>query len=175
MMNKRNTVITLCAAAAIIIALIIIFASVADKDLADRTPTPEPTMIETTGPSVEPLDEVTPRPTAMATVKPTAKPTKKPTARPTVKPSASPAASKNVSVKLENFAFSPKTLNIPLNSTVIFTNKDDVDHTVTNVDGAFKSELFGLNETFTYKFTKAGTYIIYCEPHEFMKITIIVE
>ncbi|CAK4865865.1 unnamed protein product [Aphanomyces euteiches] len=138
---------------------------------------------------MEPMT-MTPKPTANATVKPTAQPTVKSTAKPTAKPTATmdhstmatpaptkaPAASgKTFAVTIKTFAYSPNAITIPVNSEVTFTNKDEVKHTVTAKDGSFKSELLPQDKSFTHKFTEAGVYEVYCEPHTFMTATITVE
>lgn len=86
-----------------------------------------------------------------------------------------PAEAKTVTVDISNFAFSPKELRIAAGTEVIFTNKDEVKHTVTAQDGSFDSGLLDEGATFTHKFDKAGTYDIFCKPHPFMKATIVVE
>jgi plastocyanin len=85
------------------------------------------------------------------------------------------AEAKTYSVDLANFAFSPNMLTVEAGSKVIFTNKDDVQHTVTAVDGSFDSGLFGKGGTYEITFTKPGEYKIYCKPHKRMVATIVVK
>jgi plastocyanin len=85
------------------------------------------------------------------------------------------AAGKTYSVDLTNFSFSPNLLTIEAGAKVIFTNKDDVQHTVTAVDGSFDSGLFGKGNTFEVTFSKPGEYKIYCKPHKRMVATIVVK
>src|SRR5437764_12123039 len=42
-----------------------------------------------------------------------------------------------VHVTIQNFAFSPQTLTVAPGTTVIWTNKDSVNHTVTSDSGAW--------------------------------------
>jgi len=65
-------------------------------------------------------------------------------------------------------------LVIGVNATVTWTNDDTVDHTVTALDGSFKSPNMPPGATFTYEFTKAGNYTYGCEYHPWMQGTVIV-
>jgi plastocyanin len=78
-------------------------------------------------------------------------------------------------VDIKSFAFSPKSITIPVGSTIKFTNFDTAEHTVTDKKGSFDSGLFGKGKSFTMKFTKAGEFDIYCIPHEFMVLKIVVK
>src|SRR5919198_6567062 len=61
-------------------------------------------------------------------------------------------------VAIQNFAFSPQTLTVAPGTTVIWTNKDSVAHTVTSDTGAWSgSGNLGTGQTFSHTFAKAGT------------------
>ena len=78
-------------------------------------------------------------------------------------------------VTIQNFAFSPETLTVAPGTTVIWTNKDSVDHTVTSDTGAWPdSGSLATNKTFSHTFTKAGTYPYHCSIHPSMKATVVV-
>ncbi len=98
---------------------------------------------------------------------------------PTSSPAAlSTAASVPVTgphVSIANFTFSPSTLTVPVGSTVTWINQDDIPHTVTSVDGVFKSAGLDTGDQFSYKFTKPGTYSYYCSIHPKMVGKIIVK
>ncbi len=85
--------------------------------------------------------------------------------------------STNVSVEIKDFAFAPTTLTVSKGTTVVWTNKDSVAHTVTpdqasdNFEG---SELLGQNESYQYTFNTAGTYTYHCQPHPNMKAKVVV-
>ena len=86
-------------------------------------------------------------------------------------------AVKTDEVEIEDYAFSPATITVKAGSKVTWTNKDDVGHTVTSDDGApaaIESGLFGKGESFSFTFTKAGTYRYHCQPHPYMKGTVVV-
>src|SRR4051812_26862012 len=67
------------------------------------------------------------------------------------------AKMETMEVKIDNFTFGPGTLNVPVGSTVTWTNKDDIPHTVVST-GVFKSKVLDTDEKFSFTFTKAGTY-----------------
>ncbi len=78
-------------------------------------------------------------------------------------------------VDIKNYAFSPMSIKVKVGTTVTWTNQDSVHHTVTVDEGEGpKSDSFGKGETYTYKFTKAGTFTYHCEPHPYMHGTVVV-
>ena len=85
-----------------------------------------------------------------------------------------PSAS-NAEVKIDNFSFGPDTLTVPVGTTVTWTNRDDIPHTVVSTDGVFKSKVRDTDEKFSYTFAKAGTYPYYCSVHPKMTAKIVVQ
>jgi plastocyanin len=67
------------------------------------------------------------------------------------------------------------TVLIGVNNTVIWTNNDNEPHTVTASDGSFDSGNMNPGSTFTYTFTKPGTYLYICTYHPWMHgyVTVI--
>jgi len=78
-------------------------------------------------------------------------------------------------VKIDNFSFGPQTITVPVGATVTWTNRDDIPHTVVSTDGVFKSKVRDTDETFSYTFTKAGTYSYYCSVHPKMTGQVVVQ
>ena len=80
-------------------------------------------------------------------------------------------------VKIDNFSFTPATLTIPAGTTVTWTNRDDIPHTVVSADDpkAFKSKVMDTDEKFYYTFTKAGTFTYFCSVHPKMTGTVVVK
>jgi plastocyanin len=97
---------------------------------------------------------------------------------PTSPPSAS-ASQMSVSIFTDQsglFGFSPKTLTVPVGMTVTWKNTTQVAHTVTSDDGAsFDSGIVPAGGTFTFTFSKAGSYAYHCDIHPYMKATIVVK
>ena len=88
-------------------------------------------------------------------------------------PAAAPAAS---SVMIMNYAYSPATLTVPVGTTVTWTNDDQAPHTVTSSSGPAKldSPQLAQGDTWSFTFTKPGTYAYYCAVHPDMKGTVTV-
>ena len=84
-----------------------------------------------------------------------------------------PAAT--MEVKIDNFSFGPGTLTVPVGTTVTWTNRDDIPHTVVSSEGAFKSKVLDTDEKFSFTFTKAGTFPYFCSIHPKMTGTVVVE
>ncbi|MFF3517455.1 plastocyanin/azurin family copper-binding protein [Streptomyces sp. NPDC002573] len=88
-----------------------------------------------------------------------------------------PAAPVNGSaVAIKNFAFSPTTLKVKAGTTVTWTNQDTDPHTVTSTasGGPLHSAALATHATYSYTFTKPGTYAYLCTIHPFMTGTVEV-
>jgi len=91
-------------------------------------------------------------------------------------PAASPAAaSETIQVSIDNFSFTPKQLRVKAGTTVVWTNKDDIPHTVTSDDKVFASALLDTNEKFQYAFAKPGKFPYYCKVHPMMTGVVEVQ
>src|SRR5437762_748413 len=78
-------------------------------------------------------------------------------------------------VKIDNFSFGPGTLTVPVGTTVTWTNRDDIPHTVVSTDGVFKSKVLDTDEKFSFTFSKPGTYPYFCSIHPKMTGKVIVQ
>jgi plastocyanin len=78
-------------------------------------------------------------------------------------------------VKIDNFSFGPQSLTVPVGTTVTWTNRDDIPHTVVSIDGVFKSKVRDTDEKFSYTFAAAGTYSYFCSLHPKMTGKIVVQ
>lgn len=96
-------------------------------------------------------------------------------------------------VTIEGIAFEPGELTVSVGDTVVWTNQDDVDHTVTSgeagdqgvpgvdegtpakPDGFFDDALARAGSTSSFTFDEAGTYPYFCRVHASMKGVITVE
>jgi nitrite reductase (NO-forming) len=76
-----------------------------------------------------------------------------------------------------NIYYSPSTITVVVgvNNTVVWTNQDNMEHTVTAIDKSFDSGLMQPGQTFTWTFTSPGTYTYYCTIHPWMRGTVIVK
>ena len=75
------------------------------------------------------------------------------------------AAPLNVTITVEDDSFNPKKITVPIGSTVTWIEVGGKPHKVNADNGAFKSGTMSKNQTFSYTFTKAGTFRYYCRFH----------
>jgi plastocyanin len=87
------------------------------------------------------------------------------------------AAPDTATVTIDNFAFGPAELTVPVGTTVTWTNRDDIPHTVTSGDTPrlFKSEPLDTDEHFAYRFDHAGRFAYFCSLHAHMQGVIVVK
>jgi len=91
------------------------------------------------------------------------------------KESTKPVASNAVSI--DNFAFSSKSITVKVGTTVTWTNKDSVAHTVTADSPSSDAPASGniaSGDTYTFTFNKAGTYAYHCSIHTDMTGSVTV-
>ncbi len=145
--------------------------STATAGAANTTPSPTSTQPGATPTQSRPGPTPTPTRTT-----PTPTPTRA-TPTPTPKPSPTPAPTTLTVTIVDNggFAFSPRTLNISVGTTVIWKNNTTAPHTVTSDTGVFGSGTISPGGTFSFKFTQAGTFAYHCNIHPFMTATIVVK
>jgi plastocyanin len=81
-----------------------------------------------------------------------------------------------VSVSIVDFAFTPKTITVPVGTTVRWTNNGNAPHTVTSTSSpkAFDSETLNSGDTFQHTFTTAGQFPYRCNIHPSMTGMVIV-
>ena len=78
-------------------------------------------------------------------------------------------------VLIQNMAFDPATITVDAGTTVTWTNKDVIAHTVTSDNGLFNSGNIGSNGTYSYTFLTAGSFPYHCSIHTSMKATVAVK
>jgi plastocyanin len=84
------------------------------------------------------------------------------------------AATQDGKVMIDNFTFEPAQLTVKVGTTVTWTNRDDIPHTVVSA-GKFRSKAMDTDGTFEFTFTSAGEYKYFCSLHPHMTGTIKVE
>ena len=89
--------------------------------------------------------------------------------------SAQPQAAAASEVKIDNFSFGPGTLTVAAGTTVTWTNRDDIPHTVVSTEGGFKSKAVDTDEKFSYTFAKPGTFSYFCSIHPKMTGKVVVQ
>jgi len=87
---------------------------------------------------------------------------------------AAPAAP-GASVTIQNFAFSPAVIKVAVGTTVTWTNKDSVAHTVTSDTNAWAdSGPLATDKTFSFTFDKTGVFAYHCSIHPMMTAQVVV-
>jgi len=79
-----------------------------------------------------------------------------------------------VDVAIRGFAFQPQTITVPVGTTVRWTNQDSVAHTSTSKNGVWDSGSLRQGQSFSFTFTKPGTFPYFCTIHPSMTATVIV-
>lgn len=95
-------------------------------------------------------------------------------------------------ISIANFAFDPGTVEASVGDTIVWTNEDDIAHTVTSgrpkkqgvpgvsqnkdaePDGLFDSGTMELNDTFRFTPRETGTITYFCAIHAGMSARLIV-
>jgi manganese oxidase len=78
-------------------------------------------------------------------------------------------------VTMKDFAFSPSTIKVPVGATVKWKNDDSAAHTVTSTSKGFDSGNLDSGRSFTFTFTKSGSYGYVCTYHPNMTGMVVVE
>jgi plastocyanin len=77
-------------------------------------------------------------------------------------------------VWIQGMAFNPSLITITAGTTITWTNKDAIAHTVTSDATMFDSGSIVFNGTFSFTFTTTGTFKYHCTPHPTMVATVVV-
>ena len=71
----------------------------------------------------------------------------------------------DATVDMSSISFKPAEVHILPGQTVLWTNSDPFQHTVTADDGSFDSGLVDPGGAFAQGFDAPGVYQYYCQPH----------
>jgi plastocyanin len=77
-------------------------------------------------------------------------------------------------VKIDNFTFSPVPLQVKVGEEVTWVNRDDIPHSVVLGDLQVHSHALDTDETFAFRFEKAGMYGYTCGLHPHMHGQVVV-
>jgi plastocyanin len=80
-------------------------------------------------------------------------------------------------VAIRGFGFKDQEVRIARGTRVAWVNCESsaTEHTVTADDGSYDSTPLAVGKAFARTFPTAGTFAYHCEPHPFMKGTIVVQ
>jgi LPXTG-motif cell wall-anchored protein len=88
-------------------------------------------------------------------------------------PKAIAAASGGVTIA--DFSFSPASLTVNQGDTVTWVNNGPTPHSATANNGSFNTGILKAGQSASHTFSQAGTFSYYCQPHPYMKATIVVQ
>jgi len=92
-----------------------------------------------------------------------------------IAPLPASAADNAVTVEISNFVYSPKVITVAPGTTVTWVNHDDIPHTVTATEEAFRSPPLDTEDTFKFTFTTPGEYAYFCALHPQMTGGVVVK
>lgn len=152
---------------------------------AAATPTlPRPTSVPAQPAATATSTATRPAATATSTsTRPATGPTASPTMNPLLNATAAPPAVQLISI--ENLAFNPFFVTVPLGTMVTWTNNErtNTSHTVTSglcsggtctPSGEFDSKVMMPGQSFTVQFTRPGNYAYFCAIHGMSMTGVIV-
>ena len=80
-----------------------------------------------------------------------------------------------VQVVLQNIAIQPANVTVAVGGTVTWVNKDSMTHVLTDDGGTWGSGQLVPGKSYSYKFTKAGTFPYHCTIHPSMTGQVTVK
>ena len=78
-------------------------------------------------------------------------------------------------ITIDNFTFSPKELTVAVGTTVKWVNHDDIPHTVVEKKTTFRSKALDTDDSYSYTFTRVGTFDYFCGLHPHMVGQVVVK
>lgn len=88
--------------------------------------------------------------------------------------SAARAQDAGARIEIRAHGFGVPELTVPIGTTVTWINHDDDAHTVTSTTNTFRSPGLDTDDTYSYTFTKPGTYEYFCTLHPLMTGKVVV-
>ena len=88
---------------------------------------------------------------------------------------ASAVKAADMPVSIDNFVFTPAETQVSVGTTVVWTNNDDIPHTVVDGDHKWKSSALDTGDKFSHTFTEPGTFEYFCSLHPHMTGKIVVK
>lgn len=92
--------------------------------------------------------------------------------------SPQPSAGSENTILIKNFAFDPPALTVKAGTVVTWMNQDGASHTIVSETGspeAFTSSPLSTGQSYSFTFSRPGTYPYHCSIHPSMTGTVIVE
>jgi plastocyanin len=88
-------------------------------------------------------------------------------------------AAETVSIDIKLFQYKPKALDVKKGDTVVWTNGDAIEHSVTagkpgKPTESFDSGFFAKDGSYSHTFDQAGSFAYFCKRHPSMQATVKV-
>jgi plastocyanin len=87
---------------------------------------------------------------------------------------AMPASAETITVTIENLSFKPTEVKAKVGDTILWVNKDVLDHTATARDKSFDI-IQTAKKSVSQTLTKAGSFDFYCRYHPNMTGRLLIE
>ncbi|MBS0514908.1 MAG: cupredoxin family copper-binding protein [Proteobacteria bacterium] len=71
-------------------------------------------------------------------------------------------------IDITKFTYAPKEITVAPGTRIVWTNRDEVPHTVTAKDKSVDSKAMDTGDKFEYTFTQEGDFEYFCVVHPFM-------
>jgi len=85
------------------------------------------------------------------------------------------ACAAEAEIVIDNFTFAPTPLKVKIGTSVSWVNHDDIPHSIVCPDLKMKSHPLDTDDSFAYKFERAGMYEYICGLHPHMHGQVVVE
>lgn len=90
---------------------------------------------------------------------------------------ATAAKAEDATITVDNFTFAPNVLTVHPGTKVVWTNRDDIPHSIVSAGAPplFKSHPLDTDDAFSMVFDKPGSYPYFCGLHPHMQGTVVVK
>jgi plastocyanin len=79
--------------------------------------------------------------------------------------SSAGAAPEPQAITIDNFAFAPAEISVPVGATMTWTNLQSARHTTTSDTGVWDSDVMARDQSFAFTFEQAGDFAYHCDIH----------
>lgn len=80
----------------------------------------------------------------------------------------------HINVEIRSLFYAPPIVSIANGTTVAWTNKDSIQHTVTSMVGTFDSGAINTDATYSYTFNQTGAFEYSCTIHKDMPHGLVI-
>jgi len=80
----------------------------------------------------------------------------------------------HIKVEIRSLFYTPPIVSIANGTTVAWTNRDSIQHTVTSMVGTFDSGAINQDSTYSYTFNQTGAFEYSCTIHKDMPHGIVI-